>query len=227
MSGTAEEMDATGHPEVYTRQGFGRLTGIGERPAIMVVDFTWSFLDPNQLGGGNKPAPDAATVRLLAAARKAGWPIAYSRVVYADDGSDAGPFARKVPGLLTQLERSPATQIVEDLKPIEGDLVFKKTAASAFFGTGLLPWLVSKGVDTLIVTGATTSGCVRATVVDSVSYGYATVVPQDCVGDRAEGPHRANLFDMSQKYADVLDSEALIKRAMEKTANWRKAYVKG
>ncbi len=213
MSSRSEGLDTSDRPEVYTRQGFGHATGIGRRPAIVVVDFTWSFVDPEQFGGGNIAAAVAATAELLAAARGAGWPIAYTRVVYADDGSDGGPFARKVPALLTQTETSAATQIVEELKPMPGDLLVKKTAASAFFGTGLLPWLVNKKIDTLIVTGATTSGCVRATVVDSVSYGFATVVPIDCVGDRADGPHLANLFDMSQKYADVVPSEMLIERA--------------
>ena len=89
----------------------------------------------------------------------------------------------------------------------------RKTAASAFFGTSLPSWLVAKGVDTLIVTGATTSGCVRATVVDSVSYGFTTIVPSDCVGDRAAAPHAASLFDIGQKYADVVASAELIGRA--------------
>lgn len=199
--------------EVYVRQGFGQGSGFGRSPAVMVVDFTWSFVDPAQFGGGDIAKAVTATARLLTAARQAGWPIAYSRVVYADDGSDAGPFARKVPGLLSQTECSAATRIVDELAPASGDLVLRKTAASAFFGTGLLPWLVARCVDTLIVTGATTSGCVRATVVDSVSHGFMTVVPADCVGDRAEGPHAASLFDMGQKYADVTFSAALIQRA--------------
>jgi maleamate amidohydrolase len=215
MPGDFDGFDVSARPDVYTRQGFGQITGIGERPAVLVVDFTWSFVDPAQFGGGNISAAVEATAGLLAAARSAGWPIAYSRVVYAEDGSDAGPFARKVPALLTQTETSAATQIVDALRPAAGDLVFKKTAASAFFGTGLLPWLVTNKVDTAIVTGATTSGCVRATVVDAVSYGYATVVPHDCVGDRAEGPHQASLFDMSQKYADVVHSRVLIDRARQ------------
>ena len=199
--------------EVYLRQGFGQSSGFGRKPAIIVVDFTWSFVDPAQFGGGDIAKAVTATARLLVAARQAGWPIAYSRVVYADDGSDAGPFAKKVPGLLSQTEHSAATRIVDELAPTSGDLVIRKTAASAFFGTGLLPWLVARGVDTLIVTGATTSGCVRATVVDSVSHGFTTVVPADCVGDRADGPHVASLFDMGQKYADVVSGAALIQRA--------------
>ena len=197
------------------------MSGFGRQPAIIVVDFTWSFVDPAQFGGGNIAEAVAATARLLAAARRASWPIAYSRVVYAEDGSDAGPFARKVPGLLTQTEHSPATRIVDELVPVQGDLVVRKTAASAFFGTGLMPWLVAHGADTLIVTGATTSGCVRATVVDSVSYGFATIVPADCVGDRAKGPHDGSLFDMGQKYADIVSSAELIDKARAASATGR------
>jgi maleamate amidohydrolase len=208
---------ASSDKDVYTRQGFGQATGVGARPAIIVVDFTNSFVDPKQFGGGNVQASVDATALLLAAARRAGWPIAYTRVVYAADGSDAGPFARKVPGLLTQLEESQATQIVTELTPQANDLIVSKQAASAFFGTGVLPWLVNHKIDTVIVTGATTSGCVRATVVDAVSYGFATVVPSDCVGDRAIGPHEASLFDMSQKYADVVDSTVLIAKADQST----------
>jgi len=199
--------------DVYHRQGFGQSAGFGRKPAVVVVDFTESFVDPAQFGGGNIADAVAATARLLAAARGAGWPIAYSRVVYAEDGSDAGAFARKVPGLLTQTEHSPATRVVDDLTPARGDLVVRKTAPSAFFGTGLLPWLVARGVDTLIVTGATTSGCVRATVVDPVSHGFTPVVPVDCVGDRSEAPHRASLFDMGRKYADLVTSADMIETA--------------
>jgi maleamate amidohydrolase len=204
ISGGADDID------VYARQGFGQKSGIGARPAVIVVDFTNAFVDPALFGGGNIAAAVAATARLLEAARRAGWPIAYSRVVHAADGSDAGPFARKVPALLTQVEDDPASAIVDDLAPHAGDLVVRKTAPSAFFGTGLAPWLAFNRVDSVIVTGATTSGCVRASVVDAMSHGYLVVVPRDCVGDRAEGPHEANLFDIAQKYADVVESATLI-----------------
>ena len=200
-------------PDVFTRQGFGHSTGLGKKPGVVVVDFTYSFVDPDQFGGGNIADAVAATARLLVAAREAGWPIAYSRVVFADNGSNGGPFARKVPALLTQTESAHGSQIVEDLAPARNDLVVRKTVASAFFRTELDAWLRERQVDTVIVTGATTSGCVRATAIDAVSYGYATIVPSDCVGDRAMEPHRASLFDLSQKYADVVASDVLIKAA--------------
>ena len=213
MSADDTDVPTLPTPEVFSRQGFGQSSGIGKRPAIILVDFTRSFVDPEQFGGGNIADAVAATKALLAAARKARWPVAYSRVVFADDGSDGGPFARKVPKLLTQTETASGSQIVDDLAPAAGELVVRKTVASAFFGTKLNEWLVERQVDTVIVTGATTSGCVRATAVDAVSYGFATVVASDCVGDRAMEPHRASLFDLRQKYADVVESALLIEKA--------------
>ncbi len=119
-------------------------------------------------------------------------------------------FGIKAPALLALTEHAPAGQIVPELTPVAGELVVRKQQPSAFYGTGLNAWLVQRGVDTLVVTGATTSGCVRATVVDALSGNYRTIVARDCVGDRATAPHEANLFDMAQKYADVLDRDAII-----------------
>jgi maleamate amidohydrolase len=119
-------------------------------------------------------------------------------------------FARKVPRLLVLTERHPASQIVPELAPRPGELVVRKTQASAFFNTGLAPWLVQPGADTVVVTGCTTSGCVRASVVDALSWNFRPVVARDCVGDRAIPPHEANLFDMEQKYADVLERDQII-----------------
>ena len=137
-------------------------------------------------------------------------PVAFTRVVYADDGSDAGVFAMKAPSLKQLIEGAFISQIVEQLRPQDGEYVVRKTQPSAFFGTNLTAWYVSKGVDTVILTGCTTSGCVRASVIDSMSYNFRTVVATDCVGDRALGPHEANLFDMEQKYADLMTSSEII-----------------
>ena len=114
-----------------------------------------------------------------------------------------------MPGLLALTEHSPLSRIVTAVTPRQGELVIRKTQPSAFFNTGLAAWLAWRQVDTLVVAGCTTSGCVRATVVDAVSHNLRTIVPVDCVGDRAIAPHRASLFDMDQKYADVLDSGVL------------------
>ena len=196
--------------DIYARQGFAQKIGIGGAPALVMVDFVLGFTDPAHFGGGNINDAIEKTVDLLAFARKHGWPIAHTRVVYADDGSDAGAFTRKAPGLLKLTETSALSQIVDALRPIPGELVIRKRQASAFFGTEFAPWLLWNRVDTLFVTGCTTSGCVRATVVDAVAYNLRTIVVTDGVGDRAIGPHEANLFDMGQKYADLMTAAEIM-----------------
>jgi maleamate amidohydrolase len=196
--------------DIYKKQNFANSVGIGERPALVLVDFVLGFTDPAHFGGGNIRPAIERTQAMLAVARKRGWPVAHTRVVYADDGSDAGSFARKAPGLLKLTETSPLSQIVDEVKPVAGELIVRKRQASAFFGTEFGSWLAWKRVDTLLVAGCTTSGCVRATVVDAVSHNMRTIVLTDCVGDRAIGPHEANLFDMGQKYADLMTSDEVI-----------------
>jgi maleamate amidohydrolase len=190
--------------DIYEKQGFAQSIGIGVAPALVIVDFVIGFTDPAHFGGGNiGPAIDR-TVQLLTLARERGWPVVHTRVVYADDGSNCGGFTRKVPALRRLTETSELSQIVPELTPLPGELILRKHNASAFFGTELSGWLASRRVDTLFIAGCTTSGCVRATVIDSCSYNFRTIVAADCVGDRALGPHEANLFDMRQKYADVM-----------------------
>lgn len=195
--------------DVYRKQGFGSQSGFGEQPALLIVDFVNGFNDPDLFGGGNIPEAIKATGVLLAQARKEGVPVCFTRVVYAADGSDAGVFCMKAPGLKILTEDHASSAIVDALAPIAGEYVLRKTQPSAFFGTDLAGWLIKRRVDTLIVTGATTSGCVRATVVDSMSHNFRTIVATDCVGDRALGPHEANLFDMGQKYADLMTGEQI------------------
>jgi maleamate amidohydrolase len=198
--------------DIYKAQNFGHAAGFGRRAALLVVDFTVGFNDPKLFGGGNIDAAIKRTVGLLAFFREQKLPVAFTRVVYADDKSDAGVFAMKNPNLLTLTENSPAGQVVPELKPLSNELMVRKTQASGFFGTGLAPWLVQQGADTVVVTGCTTSGCVRATVVDAMQHNFRTIVARDCVGDRAMGPHEANLFDMGQKYADLMDRDAIIQK---------------
>ncbi len=198
--------------EVYARQQFGNPIGFGRRAALLVIDFTVGFNDPALFGGGNIDAAVRRTVGLLEFFRSRKLPVAFTRVVYADDGADGGIFATKQPRLLMLTESHPAGQIVPELAPRPGELVVRKNQASAFFGTNLAPWLVGQGADTLVVAGCTTSGCVRASVVDAISFNFRPIVVHDCVGDRAAAPHAANLFDMSQKYADVLERDEVIAR---------------
>jgi len=188
----------------YRRQGFGTELALQGPVGLLIVDFVNGFADPAIFGGGNIPEAIENTVPLLAAARERGWAIAHSRIVFADDGADHNVFTQKVPGMLTLKEHSESSAIVPQLAPAAGELVVRKTVPSAFFGTSLAAWLTQRGVQTLVVAGAVTSGCVRASVVDAMSHGFRPLVASDCVGDRALAPHEANLFDMSQKYAAVM-----------------------
>lgn len=194
---------------VYERQGFGRRTGLGDRPALLLIDFVNGFADPGMLGGGNILQAIDRSRALLDLARTRGWPVAHTQIVYAEDGTDRNPFCAKVPALAALTASNPASRVVDDLTPGEGELVFDKTVPSAFFGTALTQWLISRGVDGVLVAGCTTSGCVRASVIDAMSWGFRVTVVRDCVGDRALEPHHANLFDMEQKYADVVSLSEL------------------
>ncbi len=196
--------------DVYARQGFGGRLQIGLAPSLLIVDFVAAFADPAHFGGGNIEAAIAQTVPLLAFARKNSWPVAHTRVVYANDGSDAGIFAIKAPALLELTETSPLSQVVPRLAPRDGELIVRKQGASAFFATGLASWLALRRVDTIVVAGCTTSGCVRASVVDAMQLNYRPIVATDCVGDRALGPHAANLFDMGQKYAGLMTAAEIM-----------------
>jgi maleamate amidohydrolase len=196
---------------IFRRQHFGGKVGFGARPALLIVDFTVGFADPNLFGGGNIPQAIGATVPLLAAARALFMPVAHSRIVYAEDGSDANVHTRKVPKLLQLTESNPASHFVSELEPVSGEIVVRKKLPSAFFATDLIGILNAKSVDTLIIAGCTTSGCVRASALDAMCHGLRTVVASDCVGDRAEGPHTASLFDLDKKYADVMPSADVIR----------------
>ncbi|CAM4186901.1 isochorismatase family protein [Bordetella muralis] len=193
-----------GDVSAYARQGFGTPLPLKAPFGLLIVDFVNGFADPAVFGGGNIPQAIDQTTHLLAHARAQGWPVAHSRIVFADDDADQNIFCLKVPGMLTLKEDSPASAIVPALAPAPGEYVVRKSTPSAFYGTMLAPWLAQRGVQTLLVAGCVTSGCVRASVVDAMQAGFRPLVVSDCVGDRALGPHDANLFDMAQKYAAVM-----------------------
>lgn len=195
----------------YERQGFGASMAPEAPYGLLIVDLVNGFADPAVFGGGNIPQAIEQTIGLLAHARKQGWPVAHSRIVFADDDADHNIFTLKVPGMLTLKEADHNSAIVPQLAPAAGELVVRKTVPSAFFGTSLAAWLAQRGVQTLLVAGAVTSGCVRASVVDAMQYGFRPLVVSDCVGDRAIGPHEANLFDMQQKYATVLTRDEALR----------------
>jgi maleamate amidohydrolase len=189
---------------IYRTHGFGNRVGFGDRPAVIVVDFFYGCTDPAYLGGDSVGTAVERTAVLLARARAAAVPVIYSVVAYRDDLRDAGWFGVKVPSLKALQLGTRAVEIDERVAAQPEDYIVWKKMPSVFFGTHLTTLLAHLRTDTLLVTGCTTSGCVRATVVDGCSYGYRVIVPRECVGDRAEGPHEANLFDMDQKYADVV-----------------------
>lgn len=182
--------------EIYRKQQFGQKTGFGTSPAMLVVDFVNGFVDPEILGGGNIDKAVAATGPLLGFFRGAKLPVIFTRIVYADDGSDAGVWCQKVPRLKDLTENANASQIVAAMAPKPGELVIRKTQASAFFGTHLLSHLIAKSINSIVVTGCTTSGCVRASVIDAMSLNYRVTVAIDCVGDRALEPHTVKTLPM-------------------------------
>lgn len=150
------------------------------------------------------------SVELLAACREAGLPIIYTKVLYHPNGSDGGLFVRKVPALRKLVAGEPMAEIDPLIPPAADDLVIVKNYPSCFFGTTLASTLFGLGVDTTILIGCSTSGCVRATAIDAIQYGFRVVVPRECVGDRHDGPHDANLFDINAKYGDVLAKSDVI-----------------
>jgi maleamate amidohydrolase len=189
----------------YESKGFAARSGYGRSPALVVVDFIKGFTDPTTPLGGNFAWEINATRQLQDAFRHGKLPIVYTTIAYADDLHDAGVFVKKVPSLAILKKGSPLIEVDQRIAPMPGEKVIIKKYASAFFGTGLDVDLRLLGVDTVILAGCTTSGCIRASAIDSLQYGYQTIVVREAVGDRAPGPHEANLFDIDAKYADVVD----------------------
>lgn len=190
---------------------FDGALALGRRPAVLVVDFIRAYTTPGSALFA-QPVVDAvaATPALLHAARAAGTPVIYTRVLYHPNGRDGGLFVRKVPALRAMVEGEALAEIVPELPPGSDDLVLVKQYASAFFGTHLAATLTSLGIDTAIIVGCSTSGCVRATAVDAMQHGFLPVVVRDCVGDRRPEPHEANLFDIQAKYGEVMGRDAVL-----------------
>jgi maleamate amidohydrolase len=192
---------------VYERAGWGQRVRRGSRPAIVVVDLMRGFTEAQYATGADLTEEVQATARLLAAARERGLPVIFTVIAYDANGLDGGAWLQKAPGLGILKEGTPLVELDPRLPRDPRDTIISKKGASAFFGTSLAAVLVAQQVDTVVVCGATTSGCVRASVVDSVQSGFTTLVPRECVGDRAAGPHEANLFDIDAKYGDVISLE--------------------
>ena len=191
-------------------EGFAGALRPGRRPAVLVIDLMRAYFDP-----GSPlclPSRDclASAARVLGVARANGVPVIHTRVEFAPDGSDGGVFVRKVPALEHLFGGGPLSELMPEVAPAEGELVVTKQYASAFFGTSLASTLVARGVDTVVLVGVTTSGCIRASGVDAVQHGFVPLVVRDAVGDRTEHVQDANLFDLQAKYAEVVDESTAV-----------------
>lgn len=183
----------------------------GSRTALLIVDVVAAYLtEGSPLFMDTAAAALASNARLAAAARAAGVPVVFTNVQYRPDGSDGGVFWRKAPVLRAFIEGSPLGAFPSELTPVEGDRVVTKQYPSAFFATGLAEALHADGIDTLLITGYSTSGCVRASALDAMQYGFVPLVVREACADRHPAPHEANLFDLQAKYAEVVsEAEAL------------------
>jgi maleamate amidohydrolase len=180
----------------------------GKNPALIIIDFVMAYLEPSSpLYAGVEDAL-ASNERVLTAARAAGIPIVFTNVVYTPGGKDGGIFYRKVPALKLFERGSPLGAFPPTLQPEGDELVISKQYASAFFGTHLASTLTAMQIDTLLITGLSTSGCVRATALDACQHGFAPFVIREACGDRHAAPHEANLFDLQAKYAEVISEDA-------------------
>jgi maleamate amidohydrolase len=192
-------------------EGFGGRGGFGRRPALVVVDMTLGFTDPESPLACDLEDPISEIQKLLRAARRAEIPIVFTTVAYREsDKRTAAAFIDKVPALLTLQAGTRWAEIDPRIAPEETEPVLNKLFASGFFGTGLSSLLTAARIDTLIITGASTSGCVRATAVDALQYGFRPVVPREAVGDRNPDAHEANLYDIDAKYGDVVPVQEVL-----------------
>ncbi|PBB22512.1 isochorismatase [Mesorhizobium sp. WSM4312] len=185
---------------------WGSRIGFGRKPALLVIDFMKAYTTPGApLFAQGVVEAVARTPELLAAARQAGVPVVHTNILYrAPSCADGGIWVKKAPVMAALVPGSPLAEFCDGVEPLPDELVVTKQYASAFFGTSLAPMLHADGVDTVILAGCSTSGCIRATAVDAVQHGFRTIVVRDCVGDRHAGPHEANLFDIDAKYGDVV-----------------------
>ncbi|MFY7837751.1 MAG: isochorismatase family protein [Novosphingobium sp.] len=189
------------------KKAYDNRVGFGSRPALLLIDFCQAYFEPGNALYSEVDDAIASALRVRAAARAAGVPVILTNVVYHPTGFNGGRFFEKAMPLKNFVQGSPMGAWGPGLEPFDDELVVSKQYPSAFFGTSLASTLTAAGVDSVILTGLTTSGCVRASCVDAMSHGFRTAVVAEACGDRHAGPHEANLFDMNAKYADVV-SEA-------------------
>lgn len=200
---------------IFKERGFGKQLGIGKRAAIVVVDLILGFTQSHMPMGSDLTRQIKKTNELIKIARTNKLPVYFTTISYdEEDVTDAGIWVDKMEGLKTLRAGSDAVKVDPSLDFQNGDGLIVKKYASSFFGTDLVSKLIHNKIDTIIVTGATTSGCVRATVVDAIQYGFTPIVAEDAVGDREQKTHEQSLFDMRQKYADVMKTEEVIQELL-------------
>lgn len=190
----------------YRNAGFGGHLPFGQRAALLIVDVVEAYLQPDSpLYAEGFVRALESNIRLVAEARALGIPVIFTNVLYSADGLNGGIFYRKVPALKAYLPGSPLAAFSPRLLPLPNEMVFTKQYASAFFGTSLAATLTALGVDTVVLTGFSTSGCVRASTLDAMQHGFVPYVVREACGDRDARPHESNLFDLQSKYAEVVD----------------------
>ena len=202
---TKNHDDGTSILDDYRSKGFAGRVGFGQRPAIVVVDFIVGFTDSESPLAGELDSQIEATTILLETARSRSIPVFFTSTVYEPDWIDGGFFVVKIPSLKILVRGCRWIDVDPRLNRQHSEPIIEKQYASAFFGTSLASTLTAGGIDTVIVAGCTTSGCVRATVVDALQNGFRAIIPPECVGDRSAEQHAANLIDMDGKYGDVVD----------------------
>jgi maleamate amidohydrolase len=189
------------------KKAYSNRVGFGQRPALVLIDFAHAYYDPESELYAGVDAALASALRIREAAHAAGVPVVLTEVTYQEGGINGGRFFEKAKPLHNFIKGRKTAAFAEGLVPRNDEIIVSKQYPSAFFGTSLASTLTAGGIDSVILTGLTTSGCVRASCVDSMSHGFRTIVVADACGDRHPAPHEANLFDMNAKYADVV-SEA-------------------
>jgi len=192
------------------RRAYDNKVGFGQRPALVMIDFCQGYFDPDCDLYADVDNALASALRVREAAHAAKIPVILTNVSYHPSAIDGGRFFEKAAPLRYFIEGNPMAAFAKGLEPREEELVITKQYPSAFFGTSLASTLTASGVDSVLLTGLTTSGCVRASCVDAMSHGFRTAVIAEACGDRHEAPHQANLFDMNAKYADVVSEEETI-----------------
>jgi maleamate amidohydrolase len=210
-------MSDTAARALYAAEHIGGRLTLGSRPVVIVVDLQRGFTEAGGPVGADLTGCVVATRRLLDVARAQGVPAVFTRIVY-DDPAEAGVWRQKMPGLAGLLAGGPWAELDARLGHRDEEPIVAKRGASALWGTDVAGMLAALGADTVLLAGATTSGCVRATAVDLMQANFPVVIPRECVGDRAQAPHEANLFDLDAKYADVIaldEAIALLERAHE------------